>query len=110
MTSYLDTFLGGQDAFTTLALPFTQPGVGANRQVRVVSTAALVAGLGVFVAVGGSYTVISVDSNVLVTLQNTGASGNAAPAATVAAGGLVTANGAPGATGPAGAVLALTAD
>ena len=110
MTSYLDTFLGGQDAFTKLATAFTQPAVDANRQVSVVSTAALAVGLGVYVAAGGSYVVVSVDSSSLVTLKNTGASGNASPAATVPAGGLVTASGAPGVAGAPGPAGGLSVD
>lgn len=83
---------------TTLAAQFTMPASGGNVTVTPVSVAALVAGAPVYVATAGAMSVVSVGTTTAV-LQNTGASGNASPGATIAAGSSIVPSGAPGAAG-----------
>lgn len=81
----------GGNAYTTLTSGFTQPAVNSTVQIAVGSTAWMVVDLAIYVAVGGTYRVVSVDSALLATIRNLGAAGNASPAASVASGGRVVA-------------------
>jgi len=92
----------GQAAFTTLTAGFTQPAVNGAVAVTVASTGWMALGMGVYIATGGYYTVTTISTSTGATLTNTGATGNAAPAATISSPQVVTAGGAPGAIGPAG--------
>ncbi len=84
-----DTFtlvVGSASAVTTTTASYSQPLVGNNVAVAVVSTAGLTVGQTVYVANGGYYTVESIFSANSVTLKNTGTPGNAAPGATITIG------------------------
>ncbi len=97
------TGTNGVSATTTLSAGFVQPAVGANVQITVGTTAWMVATEVLYVAVAGYMQIVSVDSGALVTVQNLGYAGNAAPAAPVAIGGRVTPGGLRGPTGATGA-------
>lgn len=90
------------NAFTTTAANFTQPNVGANVNVQVVSSAWAVVGEVVFVGSGGYYTVFTIPDTTHLTLTNLGYPGNAAPAALVTSPKGVSPGGLQGPTGPAG--------
>lgn len=72
---------------------FVQPAVGANVQIHKTTDNRYEVGVSVFVATGGFYTVITVDSNQLLTLRNDGDINNAAPGATILSGSRVTIGG-----------------
>lgn len=95
---------------TTTTASFTQPAVNSNVTVALSSTTALVPGLPVFVQGGGVYTVISVGSTTSAVFQNTGASGNASPTATVNGNAKVVGSGLPGAPGAAGTLTGMKRD
>lgn len=86
----------GVNAFTTLGAQFAQPLVGANIVATVANSTWMAATQTVYVSTGGYYLVISTPTSTSVTLQNTGATGNAAPAAIVANGSKVSPAGAEG--------------
>src|SRR4051794_6209859 len=88
--NFLDATL---QAFTHTAADFIQPGSGVNVFVRVDSTSWIPLGLTVFVQGGGSYTVTGKPSSTQVQLNNTGATGNASPGATIVAGALMSPGG-----------------
>lgn len=77
---------------TTTTAGFTVPAVNANVAIPVTSATRIAPGLILTVQGAGNYLVISVAGNV-VTAQNNGASGNAAPATIVNSGASVTTNG-----------------
>ncbi len=81
---------------------FTQPASGANVTVSVRNSRIFPAGATVFVEGGGAYLVVSKPSITSLSLQNTGATGNASPGATVASGSRVYVAGRPGEQGPQG--------
>ncbi len=81
---------------------FTQPSIGANVTVNVRNSRIFPAVATVFVEGGGAYTVVSKPSSTSLSLQNTGATGNASPGATVASGSKTYIAGRPGEQGPAG--------
>jgi hypothetical protein len=85
----------GRGAYTYLTANFTQPASNATVVVAVADTTVFVADSYVFVSGGGVYKIDSIASGVSMTLRNTGAPGNAAPAATVTSGAKVVASGAP---------------
>lgn len=87
---------GGASAFSTLLANFTQPAANANVTANVTSDAWMGVGAYVFVVGGGVYQVVSITDSTHVVLQNTGASSNASPGATVPLGSLVTPSGPPG--------------
>lgn len=72
---------------------FTQPAVGSNVTVPVDTTAMLTAGVTVYVAGGGWYTVASVTDSTHFVATNLGISGNAAPTSTIASASLVVPSG-----------------
>jgi hypothetical protein len=100
--TWLDRALSGANAYTTTTASFVQPAAAAPVSVSVVDTSWMVVGQGLFVAAGGAYTVSSIASPTGVVLVNTGATGNAAAAASVPSGGKVSPAGLPGANGAAG--------
>lgn len=77
---------------TTTAANFTAPAVNANVNITLSSAAQISAGLVLNIAGAGSYSVISV-AGAVVTAQNTGASGNAAPGTVINSGAAVTTTG-----------------
>lgn len=79
----------GAPAFSALTAAFTQPAVNGTVSVSIGTTAWMTANLPVFVASGGTYKVVSVTNATTAVLRNLGYTDNAAPAATVASGGLV---------------------
>lgn len=89
---------------------FTQPSASGNVTVSVRSSDLFPAGASVFVATGGLYTVASVPSATSIQLTNTGATGNASPAATINSGSKVYLAGPQGPTGATGATGAAGAD
>jgi hypothetical protein len=94
----------GLNAFTTVTAPgFVQPLVGATVSVPVTSSAWAALGQPVFVASGGEYVVSAVPDATHLLLSNTGAPGNAPPAAAVPAGSGVSPSGVTGLQGPPGA-------
>ena len=68
---------------------FTVPAVAATVQIAVATSGSFTPGEYVFIATAGVYEVDSVDTGLLMTVRNTGAEGNAAPAASIASGVLV---------------------
>jgi hypothetical protein len=72
---------------------FAQPAVGANVTVPVDTTAMLTAGVTVYIAGGGWYTVASVTDGTHFVATNLGLLGNASPAATVTSPALVVPSG-----------------
>src|SRR5437867_2216185 len=100
-----DTGAPGQGAFTATTADFSQPAVGSDVSVSVASTAWMAVGETLFVQSGGDYTVSAITDGTTVVLNNTGDTGNTAPAATILNGSAVSAGGVAGpagATGPAG--------
>ncbi len=87
---------------TSTTASFTQPAALSNVTVAVGDTSWMAGGLTVLVTGGGYYTVVSVTDSTHVLLQNTGASGNAAPTTTVTSPARVVTGGTPGAAGAAG--------
>lgn len=106
------TYVGGQSqavavttdggAYTVLTSSFTQPAVNSNVQIAVTNALWMVAGEIVYVATGGYYSVVSVDSGTLATIKNLGYTGNLAPTQTVPNSGGVTPGGLVGPTGATG--------
>lgn len=95
----------GLSALTTTTASFTQPTVGGTVNPTVVSSAWASVGEYVFVATGGTYLVTAVPDSTHVTIQNTGATGNAGSGSAINSGSLVSPSGVPGsqgATGPTG--------
>jgi microcystin-dependent protein len=83
-TANLDTGIS-----TATAANFTVPAVGANVLITMVSAAAFSAGLSFTVQGAGSYQTVSIAGNV-VTAQNLGIAGNAAPGTVINSGANVT--------------------
>lgn len=92
----------GVSAFTTTSANFNQPAVGATVVVTVASSAMFTIGQPVFMQNGGSYVVTALPSATQITLQNLGYAGNAAVAALVTSGKLLTPSGLIGAAGANG--------
>jgi microcystin-dependent protein len=78
-------------ATTTSAL-FSVPAAQANVGITMTSVTGISAGLVLTIQGAGSYSVVSVAGSV-VTAQNTGAAGNAAPGTVIASGAIVTTSG-----------------
>lgn len=77
----------GINSYTTTTAAFTQPApASAPVQIAVAVAVWMIAGQTIYIAGGGYYAVTSVDDATHVTIVNTGASGNAAPGATIAGG------------------------
>ena len=98
----------GKDAFTTVRASFTQPAVSSNVTAQVGQTNFMTAGMPLYVAGGGYYSISSVTDLTDVVLTNLGYAGNASPGATVPSGGVVTPTGVIGQNG-ANAFTTLTA-
>lgn len=94
----------GQGAFTATTLPFTQPAVAFSVLVDVGNTDWTAPGEVLFVATGGYYEVVTVNTTTQLTLLNLGYPGNMSPGGTVLSGERVVA------AGPATAVGALAGD
>jgi hypothetical protein len=92
----------GVSSFTVTTADYTQPIVGNTVNVEVVDSSWVAVGEPMFVTAGGSYLVTATPDPTHVTLQNLGYAGNAAPAANVTAGKIVTPSGLKGDTGAAG--------
>lgn len=88
----------GKNGFTTLNASFVQPASGANVSATLVDTSSLAVGEPIFIATGGSYAVVSVDSGTTATITNLGYPANASPGATVTRGSAVVPSGVQGAT------------
>lgn len=94
----------GPASYTTTTLDFVQPASGSSVSVTMGSNAWFAVGQTVYVATGGSYVVASKTSTTVASLTNTtGATGNAAPATTIASGSIISAGGVQGAAGASGA-------
>jgi len=88
------------NAYTLISVAFVQPASDSNVIVNVDSSAWMPVGLAVFCENGGAYLVVERTSDDTVKLKNTGASGNAAPGATIPVGSLMAAGSAtPGSGG-----------
>lgn len=107
MSNWLEKLGGdpGANAFSTVAVAFSQPAVSANVTITVDNTSWIPVGIGAFIAAGGAYTVVSVNSLTSVTIKNSGGTSNAAPSATIPIGSRFAAAGVPGATGVAAGSL-----
>ena len=77
-------------ASTTLSAAFTQPAVAATVPITVGSTTGFSANQPLTIVAGGAYTISSVTDATHMVVTNTGATGNAAPAATIPTAGAVT--------------------
>jgi len=97
----------GVSAFTVTTADYTQPIVGNTVNVEVADSSWIAVGEPMFVTVGGSYLVTATPDPTHVTLQNLGYTGNAAPAANITSGKIVTPSGLKGDTGAAGPSSAL---
>src|SRR6185369_4609468 len=106
MGNFLDACL---QAWTKTTVDFVQPASGATVVVKVEANAWMPLGLPVFIQGGGAYTVVSrpKESSVVV-LQNTGATGNTAPGATVLADALLSPGGGGGGGGQVASVFGRT--
>jgi len=91
----------GASAFTTTSASFTMPAASSTVSVTVGSTAWMSVGQTLFVSNAGYFTIISITSNTVVVLNNTGVSTNSTSGSTIASGQNV--SGA-GATGPSGSI------
>src|SRR5215831_8589035 len=90
----------GENAFSFTTANFTQPLVGANVTVSLTHDGWVVPGQTVFIQGGGFYEVASV-SGLLVTLTNTGNTGNAAPGTVINSGAKISPGGIGGNVGNA---------
>ena len=89
----------GVNAYTTLTASFTQPAALSTVNAAVASSAWMVVGMQLYIGTGGYYTLTSISSLTLITLTNSGTSGNASPGATVANTSVVAPAGYPGSSG-----------
>lgn len=99
----------GLNAFSLTTAAFLQPLVGSTVSVSVLDASWMVPGQTIFVQVAGYMGVSSVDSPTSVTLVNTGAAGNAAPATNIPSGSGVTPGGVQGPTGTLNSLSPTTA-
>src|SRR4029077_10907171 len=79
----------GKNAFTNLAVNFTQPTVNATVSINVGTTAWMAVGQVIFVQGGGYYSVSSITDLTDAVVANLGYAGNASPGATVTSGSTV---------------------
>lgn len=100
-TSAANQYHAGSPAYTTTT-GFTQPAVNSNVQATFGVALWMVAGQVIYIATGGYYQVVSVDSGVLATIKNLGYTGNLAPSQAVPNGSGVSPGGLVGPTGAAG--------
>lgn len=109
--SQWDTIGSGSagSATTTTTTGYTQPAVNSNVTINVGDSSIFAVGQFVFVETGGNYEVISKPGPTQLEIENTGATGNAAPATTISTGSLVAPSGPPGIGGGLQANLAYTA-
>lgn len=91
----------GASSFTTTTANFTQPAVAATVVVSVADSSGFAIGQNVYIETGGHY-VVTVTGVGSMTVRNDGATGNAAPAATILSGSDVSTAGATGAAGDTG--------
>lgn len=84
---------GGTGSTTTTTANFTQPAVSSTVTVPVTSTASLAAGLVVFIAGGGYYSIASITDGTHFVATNLGLSVNASPTTVINTGALVIATG-----------------
>lgn len=94
----------GKDSVTGTTATFVTPAIGSNVQVAVADTTFMAPGMQLYIAGAGTYQVASINSPTLVTVQNTGATGNAAPSTQINAGALVAVSGVAGPQGVIGPV------
>lgn len=80
----------GRDSFTYTNASFVMPAALGTVAVNVLSTAWMGVGQPVFIEGAGTFQVVSVDSGVVVTLQNLGYTNNTAPASIIPTTSLVT--------------------
>ena len=90
--------VNGVNAYTTTLADFVQPAVSGSVTIAVANSTWLAVGLTVFVEVGGYYTITNIPTTTSVIVVNSGASGNAAPGATVSSGSKMVSGGMPGAS------------
>lgn len=95
--------INGKNAFTTLSAQFTMPAVDATADIDVVDGSFIALGQSLFIENAGSFVVTAILSATAVTVENTGATGNAAPGAIIPSGSKVTPGGPIGPTGATGA-------
>jgi hypothetical protein len=98
---------GDGGAYTVTTAQFTQPAAAANVQVSVTNALWMVAGEVIYVATGGYYQIVSVDSGTLATVKNLGYTGNLAAGQTVSSGAGVTPGGVQGAAASAASLYAV---
>lgn len=84
--------LSGNSLNTTTTADFTQPAASSTVQIDVVTTTNFESGLQIYITGGGIYIVSSVDSSTQLTIENTGATGNAAEFDTISTGATVSAS------------------
>lgn len=92
----------GQAAFTTTTADYVQPAIAATVIVDVLNSDWIGVGEAAFVTTGGYYVVTAKPDSTHVTLQNTGAAGNASPGANIAFPAELSCAGVQGAAGPVG--------
>ncbi len=94
-------YAAGTPAYTTTT-GFTQPAVNSNVQATFGVALWMVAGQVIYIATGGYYSVVSIDSGTLATIKNLGYTGNLAAGQTVPNSSGVTPGGLVGSAGAAG--------
>lgn len=90
--------------YTLTTANYTQPAASSNVTVSVRNSRLYPVGAFVFVETGGQYEVISKPSNISLQIRNTGASGNASPAATINSGSRIYVSGSQGPAGDAATI------
>lgn len=93
----------GDPAHTNTTAGYVQPAEGANVALSVVSTAWMAVGETVYIASGGSYSVVSIGDAVTATVMSIVGAGNTAAGSMIASGALVTPSGKQGPQGVQGA-------
>jgi microcystin-dependent protein len=94
----------GKDSVTGTTASFVTPIVGGNTQISVADTTFMAPGMQIYIAGAGTYQVVSVNSPTQVAVQNTGATGNAAPSTLIPSGALVAVSGVAGPQGIQGPI------
>jgi hypothetical protein len=92
----------GTNAFTTVSAQFVMPAIAGTVVVTVADSSWAAIGQKVFVQGAGYFTVTAKTDGTHMTLQNTGYTGNAAPAAIIAAANQISPGGIKGTDGAAG--------
>lgn len=91
--------LPGPPSYTTVTTAFVQPNANATVPVQVGTTSWMTAGMILYVAGGGYYTLTSITDGANVVLTNLALAGNASSGATIAAGAGISPSGVPGPAG-----------